>query len=98
MKWPFKISAAPDPCSLEATKERNQAGELHGPPNSEPGDHLRNACGNGDDVAQFLDGVADSDVLARDLEVQGVNDGLYNFGRTYQQLGSAEKLLLQGGC
>src|ERR1700741_320331 len=70
---------------LKAAEQRDQAGELYGLPDGEPGNHLGDAGENDDDVQQLLDCVVDGDVLVRDLEVQRVDDRLHHFGRTDRQ-------------
>src|SRR5271154_2865364 len=70
---------------LKAAEQRDQAGELYGLPDGYPGNHLRDAGENDDDVEQFLNRVVDGDVVVRDLEVQRVDNGLHHFGRTDRQ-------------
>src|SRR5580658_1597230 len=70
---------------LKAAEQRDQAGELYGLPDGDPGNYLGDAGENDDDVEQLLHGVVDGDVLVRDLEVQCVDDGLHHLGRTDRQ-------------
>src|SRR6516164_4214909 len=70
---------------LKAAEQRDQAGKLYGLPDGDPGNHLRDASENDDDVEELLHRVVDGDVLVRDLEVERVDDGLHHLGRTDRQ-------------
>ena len=73
------------PRGLEATEQRDQAGELDRLPDGEAGDDLGDAGEDDDDVKQLLHRVVDGDVLVRDLEVQRIDDGLHDLGRPDRQ-------------